>query len=217
MKKAVLTFVLGVLCAAATFAQISVLPKIGLNLSNVAFESDKIPTDDQRGVLAGLAVGAEVNVKFTGPLSFQTGLLYSERGYGGREELSGKYRLNYLEIPLLGKATLDAGPIDVYVNGGFGLGYLLGGYYDGDLSFGIFRFEDEGKIKLSNESDGFGRIDANRLDVGLLLGGGVNYSLIPKVSTFLDLRYNHGLTDYDREEISKHRTFTIAIGMEFSL
>ena len=63
----------------------------------------------------------------------------------------------------------------------------------------------------------FDRIDANRIDLGFVIGGGINFSLVPGVASFVDLRYNHGLTDYDREEVSKNRTFTIAVGMEFPL
>ena len=115
MKKGIFTLLFAVLCIGTTFAQISILPKIGLNVSGVRFGSGKIPTDDQRGALAGLALGAEVNAELTGPFSFQTGMLYSGKGYGGRRDLSGKYRLNYLEIPLLGKAEFEGGPVDIYV------------------------------------------------------------------------------------------------------
>ncbi len=59
-------------------------------------------------------------------------------------------------------------------------------------------------------------LDANRVEIGLNFGGGLGLSLGRSV-LFGDVRYNAGLTDFNRDAKSKNQVFAITAGLRIPL
>jgi hypothetical protein len=222
MKKIFLLAALAV--TTCGFAQVSVIPKVGINLANTAIdENNDYP--GQKSLL-GLTAGLGINFPLTSDafLSVQPEILYSQKGWAAESSnavagYEGSYRLNYLEVPLLLKINFGGETIRAYVNAGPSFGYLLSGRVDGRLTaVGVELFKIDEKLKFTETPNpiNLNELDANRTEIGLNFGGGVGYSLGGKI-LFLDLRYNMGLTDYNRGFASKNRVFAITTGLQIPL
>jgi hypothetical protein len=220
MKKQLLTLLLCVGGVAPVLAQVRLLPKAGVSISSVAFDAD--------GAIEGLksrpgiVLGVGVNVPQSPILSFQTELLYVSKGFAAEEngiiDYDGYVSLNYLEVPILAKATFGTKQLGVYGNGGLSIGYLLGGRMKGDWDIFDVGEDFDQALEFTDDPNPLAlhEVDANRVDVGLNVGGGLNFSA-GAVPMFLDLRYVLGLTDYDKETTSKNRTFMITLGSQIGL
>lgn len=133
MRKAILSLVVITWCVSAAVAQVTLLPKIGVNVSSVRFaEDEELPGQMSR---LGFALGLGANVAQNDVLSFQAELLYASKGFSAKEEGNVNYdgwvSLNYLEIPLLAKAAFGDETFGFYGNGGLSIGYLVGGRIKG--------------------------------------------------------------------------------------
>jgi hypothetical protein len=205
------------------FAQVSIIPKAGINLANAAID-DNNALAGQRSVL-GLTTGLGVNIALTSDnfLSVQPEILYSQKGWAAENSApvryDGSYRLNYLEIPVLLKISFGGETVRAHVNAGPSFGYLLGGRLSGDWNAlalpggdagGALKFTENANPLVLNE------LYANRLELGLNFGGGVGYSLRGKI-LFFDVRYNTSLTDYNRAFASKNRIFAFTAGLQVPL
>ncbi|MBD0256185.1 MAG: PorT family protein [Cytophagales bacterium] len=206
------------------FAQISIIPKVGVNVSNAAIsENNDYP--GQKSLL-GLTAGLGINFPLTSDafLSVQPEILYSQKGWAGESSnalagYEGTYRLNYLEVPLLLKINFGGETIRAYVNAGPSFGYLLGGRVDGRLTaLGVELFNIDDKLEFTETPSltNLNQIDANRTEIGLNFGGGAGYSFGGKV-LFVDVRYNLGLSDYNRSFESKNRVFALTAGLQIPL
>lgn len=222
MKKFFLLAALAV--SSCGFAQVSVIPKIGINLANAALNESN-DYEGQKSLL-GLTAGLGVNFALTSDnfLSVQPEILYSQKGWAAESSnavggYKGTYRLNYLEVPVLLKINFGGETVRAYVNAGPSFGYLLGGRVDGRLTaVGIELFDIDEKLEFTETPNplSLNQLDANRTEFGLNFGGGVGYSLGGKI-LFLDVRYNMGLTDYNRGFDSKNRVFAITTGLQIPL
>lgn len=223
MKKLLIILVVGFAGLPVAFGQVTLLPKVGFNVSNVRFDDGEFsPFVDARS-RASIVLGVGANVPFSDPLSFQAEMLYSSKGFrvkeGGSIDVEGRYTLNYLEIPLLAKATFGNRDLGFYGNGGFSLGFLLGGRVKGrgDL-FEVARGSYNETLEFT-ERPGLGvlhEVDANRIDIGFNLGGGINFDA-GGVPAYVDLRYNAGLIDFSKDRLSKNRSFAITFGTHLPL
>lgn len=190
----------GLFLSEAKAQSISIGPRLGLNFSHVAFTEGDVYhrnefKSDQKD-LTGAQVGVVANIGLTDLLSIQPEFLYSQKGR--RHEgvfrpwnaaYEYKYRLNYLEIPVLLKATFGSENLHAFVNGGPYLAYLLGG--KNNYLVGGNETEDELELKYRNG------VKPNRSDIGLALGGGLGSKIGPG-NLALELRYSLGLTDLNQ-------------------
>ncbi|MFC5269530.1 porin family protein [Adhaeribacter terreus] len=193
-------FAAGLFFSDAKAQSISVGPRVGINFSHVAFtEGDaghrNAFKSDQED-LTGAHVGIVANLGLTEMLSIQPEILYSQKGH--RHEgiyrpwntpYEYKYSLNYLEIPVLLKATFGSENLHAFVNGGPYLGYLLGG--KNNYLIGGNESETELELKYRNG------VKPNRSDVGLAFGGGFGSKIGPG-NLALELRYGLGLSDLNQ-------------------
>ncbi len=192
-------------------AQITIIPKIGISVSKVAYEVPVVNIDkDDLESVTGLVLGAGLEYKVNDLFSFQPELLYIQKG--GRIDLGiveGETKLNYLEIPLLAKFNFAVDPVKLYLNAGPSLGFGIGGENKGN----ILGFGGSGDIDFGDGDD-----ELKPVDVGLQVGGGVGYPL-GQGTLLLDLRYGAGLSNLSNAEdfMFKNRTFTVAVGYAFSL
>lgn len=157
--------------------------KGGLNMSNLYTED----VDDQN-VLLGFNLGLFVEMPITSRVSIQPELLYTTKGaelkYNNAfAQGTGKFRLNYIEVPLLLKLNVTKN-FDVH----FGpyAAYLIDSKITNEDANGNINFEED-----VNEDD------LNKLDFGLAAGIGINFD-----GFGIGARYNYGLTT-----VGKERTF----------
>ncbi len=184
-------------------AQVALIPRAGISLSNYQITQ-------QQNVTArwgtGLVVGAGINVALpkVAWLTLQPELHYVQKAFssdrqdmmspviGNRLDLTSWRRNDYLEMPLLAKATLGTGRLRAFGNAGPSLGYLLGSH---DSYTALL---DGQKITLADEirtDKPAGRV--NRLEVALQAGGGLSWAVGPG-RLLLEARYALGLTHYIR-------------------
>ncbi|HEX8530410.1 MAG TPA: porin family protein [Cytophagales bacterium] len=220
MKKLFLLVALAV--SACGFAQVSLIPKVGVNLANASIDDNR--DFDGQSSLLGLTAGLGINFALTSDnfLSVQPEILYSQKGWAAEAanafgSYDGNYRLNYLEVPVLLKINFGSETVRAYVNAGPSFGYLLGGRITGNWNaLGLFGSNVNESLEFTNSPSALNQLDANRTEVGLNFGGGAGYAFGGRV-LFVDLRYNMGLTDYDRAFESKNRVFALTVGLQVPL
>jgi hypothetical protein len=110
--------------------------------------------------------------------------------------------LSYLEIPVLAKLQIPSqGSIKPNIFAGPAIGLKLSGSV---------------KAKYAGETETENIEDLKGMDLGLVIGGGVDYLMGNKILT-VDLRYTLGLgtiSDYEGEDV-KNGVFSILFGILF--
>ena len=196
MKK-ILTILMAVLVTNAAIAQVNFGLKAGYNSATVK-SSDAEITEDGKA-LAGLNLGAVVNVKLKGNLSFQTGLSVGRKGVSvAHEGHADKFKFTAADIPMNLVLNTKSG---LFVGTGLNFGYNLSGKLDA---------EDDPAENFSFE---FGK-GANffRSDLGINFLAGYQ----TKSGLFLSANSLVGLKDLKPgPETWKNNLFSISIGYMF--
>jgi hypothetical protein len=199
-----------------SIAQITYGPKLGLNFSRT---SGKYSSNDEASYrsLTGMQIGGILNYALDENFSIQPELFFSQKGWIDKEITGNqnvtttktKFRLNYLEIPILIKYC-TGNDLKYYANAGPYLGFLLGGNYKRkattDIGGTTVSAITKGKFKFKTEPDNYDGNDmyfesgeVSRVDVGMQIGGGIGKDIGPGV-LYLDLRYAFGLTDFYKDK-----------------
>lgn len=194
MKKMFLTAAM-MLASVATFAQnavgqITIQPKVGLNIANVTDADDA----DAR---IGLAAGAEFEYGVTDMIGVSASLVYSMQGYKFSEgNVDTTVKLDYLNVPILANVYVAPGlAVKLGVQPGFKLSSKV-------------KMEGSG-ISIEGESDDDG---VKGFDLAIPVGVSYQYQNI-----VLDARYNWGVTKVFDDVDSKNSVFQITLGYKFSL
>ena len=194
MKKMFLTAAM-MLASVATFAQnavgqITIQPKVGLNIANVTDADDA----DAR---IGLAAGAEFEYGVTDMIGVSAGLVYSMQGYKFSEgNVDTTVKLDYLNVPILANVYVAPGlAVQLGVQPGFKLSSKV-------------KMEGSG-ISIEGESDDDG---VKGFDLAIPVGVSYQYQNI-----VLDARYNWGVTKIMDDVDSKNSVFQITLGYKFAL
>lgn len=179
----------------AAQAQISIIPKAGITLSNVALDDDLPDTESNLGFVAG--VGLEIPLTDDRFFAIQPELLYIQKG--AKEDILGeevKNITNYLELPLLLKVNFGTEQIKAFANAGPSFAYWLGGKFK----------QGDNEVDIDFDDGNY-----NRLDIGLQFGAGVGIEAGPGAVT-LEARYGIGLTDYTEDVDTKNRVIAVMLG-----
>lgn len=194
MKKMFLTAAM-MLASVATFAQnavgqITIQPKVGLNIANVTDADDA----DAR---IGLAAGAEFEYGVTDMIGVSASLVYSMQGYKFSEgNVDTTVKLDYLNVPILANVYVAPGlAVKLGVQPGFKLSSKV-------------KMEGSG-TSIEGESDDDG---VKGFDLAIPVGVSYQYQNI-----VLDARYNWGVTKVFDDGDSKNSVFQITLGYKFSL
>ncbi len=168
-------------------AQVGV--KGGVNFSNLY--SDDV---DDNNVLTSFNAGFYASIPLTSSLAFQPEFLYSRKGAELEYDnafASGatKFKLNYIEVPLLLKINLTD---NINVHAGPYFAYLIDAKVTDENSDGDINFEEE-----------FDNDDFNKFDVGLSAGLGFDFNSIG-----IGARYNYGLSTVGKERDFAGTTYT---------
>jgi hypothetical protein len=167
--------------------------KGGVNFSNLY--TDKV---DDNNVLTSFNAGLIVNFPITKSLSVQPEFIFSRKGSEQTYDnllTSGtaRFKLNYLEVPLLLKVNLAK---SFNLHAGPYLAYLIDAGVTNETNSGNFDFEDN----ISND-------DLNKFDYGLSAGLGFDFDAIG-----IGARYNIGLRNVGKERDFGGITYTIPEG-----
>lgn len=192
MKKLFLA-VVAMMVSAATFAQnevgqLTIQPKVGVNIANITDVNDADPR-------IGLAAGAEFEYGLTDNIGLSAGVLYSMQGVKTTiVDADCTLKLDYLNVPILA---------NFYVAKGFAvkLGVQPG-----------FKLSSKAKFKESGASKEVDVDGVKSVDLSIPVGLSYQYQNI-----VFDARYNWGVTKIVDDADSKHSVFQITVGYKFSL
>lgn len=203
MKKKILTSMalLGLIGFTTTQAQstdASFGIKGGANFSNLYVDDV-----DDNNVLAGFNLGVFVNMPLNEAVSIQPEFLYSQKGAklaydNALATGEAKFRLNYLEVPVLLKLNLTP---NFNLHAGPYVAYLIDSKVTNETNGGAFDFEQN----IDND-------DLNKFDYGLSGGIGFDFS-----SVSIGARYNYGLNTVGKEQNIGGTTYTFPDGKNSSV
>ncbi len=158
--------------------------KAGINLANLS--GDDIEETDMK---IGLAVGGFITYGFTEMFAVQPEVLFMMKGAEYTEtdpligDITAKFKLNYIEIPVLVKVMIPTtGNVKPVIFAGPAVGFLMSANVEAE-ALGISIDDD---IKDETKS----------IDFGLAFGAGVGFEITQGTIT-LDARYTLGLTTID--------------------
>lgn len=168
------------------------------------------------GTRTGGRVGAVLSRGVYGPLGVRTGVAWSRKGATVDPSGSGaaarrEIELTYLEVPLLLTLRLPEGPAPVTPR-------LFAGPQVG-LETGCSVSREAGAAGGTVEcaaADLPFPLDARGTDLGLVVGGGLDFGLDGPVTMTLDARYERGLVDVnglDDGPAIENRAFTVSVGL----
>jgi hypothetical protein len=178
--------------------------KAGVNFASLSNASDFIPDDGQR---MGLVGGLFVTVPATERFAFQIEGLYTEKGLTADFEedgiaIDGNLRLQYLEVPVLGRANFatQGSSTNFYIVAGAAPAFKL------DARLKVEALGEEETEDLSDDMESF--------DLGLVGGAGVEFGRFG-----VEARYTHGLLsvskDDDDDSPVKNKVFAVTVGYRF--
>lgn len=197
MKKAVVTVallvaVLGLASPAAAQGAFGV--RVGANFANLSFDPDD---EEDTSTRTGLNVGAFAMFPVNPRFAFQPEVLYSQQGAKAKEgSFEATLKLDYVNVPLLGKIHLSTGQNPVSLLVGPQVGFRTSAKIEGE--------GEEMDIKDQVESTDWGFVVGLSATMGKFV---------------VDGRYTHGLTNInsleDDDQKVKNRVFTVSVGVMF--
>ena len=196
MKK-IIVILFAIFATNAVIAQVNFGLRAGYNLATVNSSDDEISEDGK--ALSGLNIGALMNVKLKGNLSFQTGLSIGTKGVSvAHEGHADKFKFTAADIPMNLVLNTKSG---LFVGTGLNFGYNLSGKLDA---------EDDPDENYSFEF-GEGK-NFFRSDLGLNFLAGYQ----TKSGLFLSANSLVGLKDLKPgPETWKNNLFSVSIGYMF--
>lgn len=195
MNKCVCTVLLFTGLVSSTWAQVSLVPKAGINLARIAFDQADNNNTRTREVFVG-----GVGVLFGSPFktfSLQPEVLFTLKGYQGASSI--RQTVNYIEIPVMGRLSVGSEQSRGYLGVGPSYGYAIGGKKRGA----------DGKEVKQPFGDGTGGV--RRSDWGLQFGLGFSQRL-GSGSVQVEGRYGLGLSNISHQSESHNRVISFTVG-----
>lgn len=158
---------------------------------------------DDNNVLTSFNAGLYVSMPVTEFLAIQPEFLFSRKGsqltYDNVfAEGEAKFKLNYIEVPVLLKANITP---NFNIHAGPYVAYLIDAQVTNETEDGSFDFEDN-----------FDNDDFNKIDAGISAGIGFDFKSIG-----IGARYNYGLTTVGKERDSGSGTYAFPDGKNSNL
>ena len=189
-------------------AQISIGPKVGINSANALIHVDEErnpPTTSRQGFI----VGGVLEFGLSGALSIQIEPQYARKGYRlddtfALQSFTVIANLDYLEMPMLVKATWKTGGFRAFAFAGPNIGFRV----SAQLSSVMPNSVETRHVEYSTKD----------IDVALDLGGGIGFDMGKNTTFYTDARLSHGLTNISTRRDSYHsRDFKVAVGLQFAM
>lgn len=244
MKKNSLLILFFIFTITAINAQIILIPKAGISYSNIGFSDDFKASNGQNSRYnLGTMFGVAVNIPVAGPFSIQPELQFAQKGfkyvvesYDSSPSLlkeQSKFKLNYIELPVLGSLQFGDADVQVIINLGPYVGFGIGGkakFISEDS-----KNPDDTDVNFTEEYDiKFGKPDSaelasgdlfvdNAFDFGFQAGLGLGVSAGPGYIV-LEQRFVYGLLNLndkpegvDADVKSQNRSFYVSLGYTIPL
>lgn len=202
MKKIMLS-VISLIFTSGAFAQLDQIEygvKGGLNIANISNMDLML---DSKGMKTGIYLGAFAKYRINDYLGVQAELIYSRQGVSGKfNEIKGKIRTNYINIPILAKVYLLE---DLAIDFGPQFGFLCNSK---------IKIKKDGTV-IKTDFDKATSRDTNVFDFAIAMGA--TYNLTKQID--VSLRYNLGITkiikQHDEGEKNRNGTIQIGVGYKF--
>ena len=233
MKKQILFIVLSIASLQAFSQTFSVGGRLGLNMASIQhyisqFDDDKI----LNGQFISFHSGIVTNITIGNTFSIQPEFLFSKKGHDlslawdttdYSQDGYQRIVMNYLEVPVLLKASFGPSEVRFFVNTGPYWGLWMGGKNKYKLSVvesgkETSNVKENTSIDFEKDWEGSG-FEANKQDFGWALGGGFAYQTGPG-ALLIDFRYTLGFRDIqnwiaetpvpDTYKEMRHRVFSIS-------
>lgn len=207
--------------AVSAQVQISVGPRVGINLANFSVDDEEEigELDNRLGFLAGV-VG---EFRFSENLALQSELGFIQKG--AKSEFSfedpqlgtiseeANFIFNYLEVPVLFKAGTSFGQVrlDGLIGPSFGYAMSAKGKYKTTIG---------GETEEEEESIDFDDEGISRFDLGLQFGAILGIDLSETAQIFVDGRYLLGLSNLNEDSEDgdiKNKGLAFSAGVLFDL
>ncbi len=228
MKKLFFFFFLGFFAVSnlTSAQQMMIGVRGGVNLANEDW-SDGYSVSLHPGILAG----GEIDYLFTHLWTLSIQLLYDQKGAhadgfgladGPAASGTADWTTSYLEIPILAKVSFGYGAVRPYLFAGPSIGFLLSN---------LEKLHGAG-YSLYNEQGPFYSMDTTvnisdstaKVDLSIVAGAGISFSLTSGTQFFVDASYAFGLinsdnyhNDYENGLSIYSRDIRIAAGVLFPL
>lgn len=213
--------VLGLIAILATLpgtisAQTEIGFRGGLNFATFAGTvisgGDIVVTPESR---TGLSLGGFLTLPVFSDFGIQIGAGFTSKG---AKVNNTTVRFDYIEIPVLAKISLsrEASNLALHFLGGPAISFRI------DCSTRTESFLD-GSTADSDCDDplvsGTTLKSNEKTDFGVIIGAGLDVSLAPSTSLLIELMYDIGLPELDRDfaNSAKNLVFSILVGMSFKL
>jgi hypothetical protein len=215
---AAILLLVAISCFKADAQQIYMGAKAGVNLANQS--QDPTETGVSRSERTGILAGVQLDYCFDKVWSLSAQVLYDQKGTNSSNTLDTENLLyNYLEIPILLKASITIGNFSPYIFAGPSVGCFLSG--NGTLK-GTFTTENSPTPQTGDTTFAINRSSVNSLDVAAVIGAGVSLKLDSGPMLSLDAAYAYGLVNIANNSFNDNvtlnsRDIRLAAGILFPL
>jgi hypothetical protein len=210
MRKLIIFTIAALCCLSFTQAQVSVGFKGGLTMANLSVDEN-----NYEDASADYSIGGHAAIFLRtgkGLFSFQPEVMWIQKGTrinANSNAAYSQFTMNYIDVPLLLRATIGIKIVEVYFNLGPYGGYWISGktkdyYYD----------DSQAKWITKKDTYEFDEDDDVRFDAGIVGGVGVKVLML-----LFEVRYGHGFIDvFDSEYSNESETnsyFNFTLGIQF--
>lgn len=224
MRKQILLTLLLLPLSGMLYSQFSAGVSVGYDRNNLTTGSS-YRSFVRHEAKSGFAIGLPVRYDFRDWFGIQSELTYMQKNnktvrdhsYDG---FTNESTNSYLQIPLMAHLSFGGEKLRGFVNlGGYG-GYWLTSKNAG-VGMNLFGNGPEMVYPYDEKYEFDSRRD-NRLEFGLVGGGGMQYALNDKYTLFVEGRYYYSLTDMQKDYMIKrpikyNNTFTLSVGCLFAV
>lgn len=210
MKKTLL-IVAAAFVAQTSFAQISIAPEAGFQMTNLNINSDSSASGD---MIASYRAGVNLGIDLSKKLNLHVGAFYSAKG--SQQEILGfkaKMNYNYIEIPVyINYSVVKFAGNELFVGAGPYLGYCVGAKAKISGSFLGQTIDEETDLTIGSDET----TDAVKpLDYGV----NANVGFITKIGLYARVHYSLGLANTlpggDSDNSIKNTTVGVSVGYQF--
>ena len=212
VRAVALATVIGAATADGLAAQPVIGFRLGLSMSKASTEfSDPDLATLEESSLTSFGGGGFIRFG-AGMIALQPELMYVTKGVKFEDDASDaevKFKLDYIEVPVLLYFGLGAGTLSPY--------FVVGPAFSFEAKCSV-EAELDGQ-SASEDCDDGGESDRKKLDIGGMVGAGLAFPAGPG-SFIIDGRYNHGfmnIVDDESEDEFKNRMFFFTAGYQIPL
>lgn len=197
--KRIINFLLIITTVSTLYADFKIMGGVNLSRYIISPKEDGVKWDYERGLLGGIGL----EKKFTDRMLLEFNFLFFQKGskveFADFPDLKETYRIIAFSIPVLLRRKFFYGSSP----------YALGGVEFSSILAHKAKFEGEEAVDIKENT--------KKIDLGLVLGCGLELKLEEHLYLFIEARYHHGLVNIMSNPVEdqsmKNSTILILIGI----